>query len=417
MKSTLEPISFDDSDLEGTIQPYDDAMIVAARVGGFRVKRIMIDQGSGADIMYSDLFKGLWLRNMDLSKYSTPLVGFDGKVVVPKGQISLAMNMEGKEVVVMFIVVASFSPYTAILERSLIHVMGAVPSTLHVKVKFPTNPSITMEKGTGCTKRMVKVKVLPDVDKYFQIGEGLKDQDKVEMLLLLIQNVDVFAWSPYEVPGVDPEFIVHRLNIDPTFPPKKQRPRSLAKEHVEAVKAKVQRLKEAGVIREIYFPEWLANTVLVRKKNGKWRITLTPKDQEKTAFISLDANYHYTVMPFGLKNARATYERIMTRMFRDKIGRMIEVYIDDMVVKSKQEEQHVEDLRGVFEIEAVKCLKPPSNPKEVQVLIGMLAALNRFISKFADCCRPFYQLLKKWNGFQWNEECDKAFRDLKEYLM
>ena len=69
------------------------------------------------------------------------------------------------------------------------------------------------------------------------------------------------------------------------------------------------------------------------------------------------------------------------------------------------------------QIEAVKCLKPSSSLKEVQVLTGMLAALNRFIFKFADRCRPFYQLLKKWKGFQWDEECKKAFQDLKEYLM
>ena len=67
-------------------------------------------------------------------------------------------------------------------------------------------------------------------------------------------------------------------------------------------------------------------------------------------FISPNANYHYTVMPFGLKNAGATYQQMMTRMFRDKIGRTVEVYIDDMVVKSKQEIQHIEDLQGVFEI-------------------------------------------------------------------
>ena len=66
--------------------------------------------------------------------------------------------------------------------------------------------------------------------------------------------------------------------------------------------------------------------------------------------------------------------------------------------------------------EAVKRLKPPSNPKEVQILTGMLAALNRFISKFADRCRLFYQLLKKWKGFQWNEDCERAFQGLKEYL-
>ena len=68
------------------------------------------------------------------------------------------------------------------------------------------------------------------------------------------------------------------------------------------------------------------------------------------------------------------------------------------------------------QIEAMKCLKPQSSPKEVQVLTRMLATLNQFISKFANRCRPFYQLLKKWRGFQWNEECDRAFRDLKDYL-
>ena len=139
---------------------------------------------------------------------------------------------------------------------------------------------------------------------------------------------------------------------------------------------------------------------------GYHQIALAPEDREKTAFISLDANYHYTMMPFRLKNAGATYQRMMTRMFRNKIRRTVEVYSDDMVVKSKQEVRRVEDLQGVFEvfrqhklrlnaekcafgvgvgkflgylitnrgikvniyqIEAVKQLKLPSNPKEVQV--------------------------------------------------
>ena len=77
---------------------------------------------------------------------------------------------------------------------------------------------------------------------------------------------------------------------------------------------------------------------------GYHQIALAPEDQGKMAFISLNANYHYTVMLFGLKNVRATYQWMMTRMFRDKIGRTVEVYIDDMVVKSKQEGRHTEDL-------------------------------------------------------------------------
>ena len=88
--------------------------------------------------MYPDLFKGLGLKNEDLFRYDTPLMGFDGCMVIPKGQISLFVNMEGKEVMVTFIVVVSFSLYTAILERPWTHAMGVVPSTLHVKVKFRT---------------------------------------------------------------------------------------------------------------------------------------------------------------------------------------------------------------------------------------------------------------------------------------
>ena len=77
--------------------------------------------------------------------------------------------------------------------------------------------------GAGCAEQLIEVKILPDTGRYFQIEANMGGEDKVEMLLLLIQNVDVFAWSPYEVPEVDPEFIVHRLNVDPSFPPKKQK--------------------------------------------------------------------------------------------------------------------------------------------------------------------------------------------------
>ena len=97
--------------------------------------------------MYPDLFKGLGLKNEDLSKYDIPLIGFDGRMVILEGQISLLVNMEGKEVMVTFIVVASFSPYTAILGKPWIHAMGAIPSTLHVKVKFCTEQGIVVVGG------------------------------------------------------------------------------------------------------------------------------------------------------------------------------------------------------------------------------------------------------------------------------
>ena len=147
MRIGREPIAFDDEDLEGMIQLHSDALVVIAQINGFLVKRVMVDQGSGADVMYPDLFKGLELKSQDLIKYDTPLVSFDGRVVIPKGQISLPVNMEGNEVMVTFIVVNSFSPYTAILGRPWIHAMGAVPSTLHVKVKFCTEQGVAVVQG------------------------------------------------------------------------------------------------------------------------------------------------------------------------------------------------------------------------------------------------------------------------------
>ena len=90
--------------------------------------------------------------------------------------------------------------------------------------------------GASYAKDLIRVKILRNVDWYFEIRAGVGDHDRVETLLFLIQNVDVFAWSPYEVPEFDPEFIVHKLNVDPSFPPKKQKPRRSTKEHDEAVR-------------------------------------------------------------------------------------------------------------------------------------------------------------------------------------
>ena len=83
MKFSREPLAFDNDELEGTIQPHDDVLVVMARISGFLVKKVMIDQGSGVDVMYPNLFKGLRLKKEDLSKYDTPLVKLDGKVVIP----------------------------------------------------------------------------------------------------------------------------------------------------------------------------------------------------------------------------------------------------------------------------------------------------------------------------------------------
>ena len=106
------------------------------------MKRVMVDQGSAAEIMYPDFYKGLSLRSEDLTPYSSPLVSFEGKVIIPKGQIRLPMQTGSETVEVDFIVVAAYSPYTAIVDRPWFHTLGAVSSTLHQKIKYPSEGQI-----------------------------------------------------------------------------------------------------------------------------------------------------------------------------------------------------------------------------------------------------------------------------------
>ena len=124
-------LSFSDVDKQGPIQPHDDALVVTLRIGGYDVKRVMIDQGSAIEIMYPDLYKGLGLKPENLTTYSSPLVSLEGKMVVLKGQIRLPVQVGTDVVEVDFIVVDSFSPYTAIMGRPWLHSLEAVSSTLH----------------------------------------------------------------------------------------------------------------------------------------------------------------------------------------------------------------------------------------------------------------------------------------------
>ena len=113
-------------------------MVVTIRIGGYDVKRVLVDQGSGVKIIYPDLYKGLNLKPKDLEKYDMPLISFNGRMIVPRKMIRLPVQAGDEEVQVSFIVVEAYSPYTAILARLWLHAMGAISSTLHLKVKYPT---------------------------------------------------------------------------------------------------------------------------------------------------------------------------------------------------------------------------------------------------------------------------------------
>ena len=299
--------------------------------------------------------------------------------------------------------------------------------------------------------------------------------------------------------GIDPTVITHRLNTSPSFKPVKQKRRSFAPERQKAINKEVGKLLQAGAIKEVEYPEWLANVVLVKKANGKWRlcidftginkacpkdnfplpridlivdataghellsfmdafsgynqISMDPDDQEKTSFVTAQGTYCYRVMPFGLKNAGATYQRLVNWMFQKQIGVTMEVYIDDMLVKFTTSDLHIAHLSEAFQIlrnynmklnpskcafgvsagkflgfivnhrgieanpekiKAVLDMPSPSGIKEVQRLTRRIAALSRFVSRVSDKCQPFFQVLKK--AFQWDTKCEEAFSALKTYL-
>ena len=150
-------LGFSDEDKIGTIQPHDDALLITLRIRGYDVKRVMVDQGSAAEIMYPDLYKGLNLKSEDLTPYSSPLVSFEGKVVIPKGQIRLSVQTGPEVVEVDFIVVDASSPYTAIVAKPWLHTLEAVSSTLHQKVKYPSNGQVKEILGDQSVARQCLV--------------------------------------------------------------------------------------------------------------------------------------------------------------------------------------------------------------------------------------------------------------------
>jgi ribonuclease HI len=271
------------------------------------------------------------------------------------------------------------------------------------------------------------------------------------------------------------------------------------------VKKEIEKMIEAGFIRACRYAEWISSVVPVQKKDGRWRVCVdfrdlnraTPKDEypmpvaeilinaaaghkilsfmdgnagynqifmapediHKTAFRVPGAVglFEYVVMTFGLKNAGATYQRAMNHIFHDLIGNLVEIYIDDVVVKSASVEGHLDDLRQVLERtrkfglrmnpkkctfgvtagqflgflvhergieiglksqEAVRTMVPPTNKKELQQLIGKINFVRRFISNLSGRIEPFMELVKiKTNEeFRWGAEQQRAFEEIKDYL-
>ena len=167
-------MGFSGEDKIGTIQPHDNALVIVLRIRGYDVKGVMMDQGSTAEIMYPGLFKGLNLRSEDLTPYNSPLVSFEGKVIIPKGQIRLPVQTGSEIVEVDFIEVDAYSPYTAIVARPWLHTLGAISSTLHQKIKYPSGGKIEEILGDQTMARLCMIAAIRHKPKEESVTHGVE---------------------------------------------------------------------------------------------------------------------------------------------------------------------------------------------------------------------------------------------------
>lgn len=341
-----------------------------------------------------------------------------------------------------------------------------------------------------------------DEIKEIRIGALLDGSVKTRLIELLREYVDVFAWSYQDMPGLDTDIVEHKLPLKPECPPIKQKLRRTHPDMARKIKEEVQKQIDASFLVTSVYPQWLANIVPVLKKDGKVRmcvdyrdlnkaspkddfplphidvlvdstakfnvfsfmddfsgynqIKMAPEDMEKTSFITPWGTFCYQVMPFGLKNAGATYQRAMTTLFHDMMHKEIEVYVDDMIAKSTTEEDHIEHLLKLFQrlwkyklrlnpnkctfgaqsgkllgfivsqkgievdpdkVKAIPEMPIPRTEKQVRGFLGRLKYISRFISQMTTTCGPIFKLLRKDQGCVWTEDCQKAFDNIKEYLL
>ncbi|RVX11289.1 Gypsy retrotransposon integrase-like protein 1 [Vitis vinifera] len=238
-----------------------------------------------------------------------------------------------------------------------------------------------------------------DQPRELKIGSPLSTDERDRLIHLLRSYLDVFAWSYEDMPGLDPSIVQHHLPTLPHARPVKQKLRRLHPRWSLQVKEEIQKQLSVGFISVVEYPEWLANVVPVPKKDGNVRILMAPEDMEKIAFITEWGTYCYRVMPFGLKNAGATYQRAATTLFHDMMHRDVEVYVDDMIVKSRGRADHLDALERFFE--RIRKFRLRLNPKKCT--FGVTSG----------------KLLGIWKNQPtvWNDDCQLAFEKIKEYLL
>jgi hypothetical protein len=502
-----------------------------------------VDTDSVVDIIFAKAFRQMQEPEDEIHDATHPLFGFKGRQIVALGKITMPVtfgyvhNTRTEQVV--FDIVDMEYPYNAIIGRGTLNAFEEILHPAYLCMKIPSEQGPIAVHGSQEAARRAEgswtdskaIHNIDEVEAYQQykhkrekdasadqpkpmllcedmaeqkvlLGSQLSDEQEKTLLKFLFNNKDVFAQTANDLCGVNRDVIEHSLNVDPSFRPRKQRLRKMSDDKVEGARNEVKRLLSAGVIREVTYPEWFANTVMVKKANGKWRtcidftdlnkacpkdefplpridslvdavaslelmslldcysgyhqIWMRKEDEPKTSFITPSGTYCYLRMPKGLKNAGGSFSRMTAKVLHSQISRNVLTYVDDIIVKNTKQENHVADLQEMFanfrqaglklnpekcvfrvnkgkflgclvstkgieanpsKIEAILRMEPPNSKKGAQQLAGRLASLNRFISRSAERNLPFFETLKSAKVFQWGPTQQKAFEELKQYLI
>ncbi|XP_016191951.1 uncharacterized protein LOC107632814 [Arachis ipaensis] len=410
-------ITFIQADISSAIPNLDDPVVISIQIGELLVRKVLLDPGSSVDVLFYSTFQKINLSEKSMQPSSGELVGFSGERVPIKGYIWLKTTLGNtplsRTIDIQYLIVDCPSPYNIILERPALNIFRAAVSTFHLCVKFQaqdgkietlhsdrqqarqcynaslkrsdkgqkyqqevkaihsTNEVLSLaeldpredtQERPQPADELQKVPLTSKPEQFTYIGRSLRGQEQLELIKVLQDNADLFAWTPADISGIEPNVICHKLAIDRTIRPIAQKKRNLKTEKEKAALEETKKLLSADFIKEIRFTTWLSNIVMVRKNSGKWhmcvdftnlnkaypkdayplpcidklvdnasgfkslsfmdaysgynQILMHPEDQSKIAFITEHGNFCYRVMPFGLKNAGATYERLMDKVFR-----------------------------------------------------------------------------------------------------
>nr|AAR96234.1 putative polyprotein [Oryza sativa Japonica Group]ABF96264.1 retrotransposon protein, putative, Ty3-gypsy subclass [Oryza sativa Japonica Group] len=508
-------IKFDRSDHpDRVVHPGRYPLVLDPVVRNVKLRRTLIDGGSALNILFAKTLDDMQIPRSELKPSNAPFHGvIPGLSATPLGQITLPVTFGTRENFrtenISFEVADFETAYHAILGRPALAKFMAVPHYTYMMMKMPGPRGVLslrsdIKQAVTCDKEscdMAQTREMASAREDIRLAAATASEGEVPATKTsksgeseaktkkipldpsnptkTANNKDIFAWKPSDMPGIPREVIEHSLHVKEDAKPIKQRLRRFAQDRKDAIKEELTKLLAAGFIKEVHHPDWLANPVLVRKKTGQWRmcvdytdlnkscpkdpfglpridqIRLKESDCLKTSFITPFGAYCYVTMPFGLKNAGATYQRMIQRCFSTQIGRNVEAYVDDVVVKTKQKDDLISDLEETFasirafrmklnpekctfgvpsgkllgfmvshrgiqanpeKVTAILNMKPPSTQKDVQKLTGCMAALSRFVSRLGERGMPFFKLLKKTDDFQWGPEAQKAFEDFKKLL-